>query len=58
MTFKGTIAKEDFPTSEKRQDTIVTVPDKQTKKKCEEFIFCPLADSCDGFNCLNSDSGR
>ena len=58
-TFKATIATDNFPTSEQRPDTTkVTGQEKQQKKQCDEFIFCHMADHCDGFNCLNKDSSR
>lgn len=57
-TFKGTIDKENFPTSEQREDTTVTVPANLSKQRCEEAIFCPMSDRCDGTHCLAGNSDR
>lgn len=57
-SFVGTIAQENFPTSDKREGTTITVPENLSSKQCDESIFCPQADRCDGIHCLSGDSDR
>lgn len=57
-TFVATVAKGDFPTSEKRDETTVTVQKAVSEQRCDEFMFCTMADRCDGIHCLSGDSDR
>lgn len=57
-TFVATIAQGNFPTSENRDDATVTVPQAVSEQRCDEFIFCTMADRCDGINCLSGNSDR